>query len=797
MTKLFIFLLLLISIDAISQADKAKIHASTIDAVALEELVLQKVNKLRDSLKLKTLVKDKILNKAALDQSDYQLMIKRLTHKQKTWNKKTPFDRVAYYEGTHSLVGENCAFTFFNKSVRLKKVKKAVYINSQELIAEAIFNSWKHSPGHYANMVNPDYVTTGINFAIDPKTNKIYATQVFGGTVYKAPAGIELTKNAHGITKGTEKQCAKTKAYKYGSEFFANYTINEKGEVYLYFHDLNYFKNILSGVNDAVAVDIIKRDQLPCGGANIFHGNPVHDGIMQKPIYYYELYKNNEATQDNYLLTKLGTVPKALRGEYQVNTMVIKNNKLCYTSYPVSVPQGQIPLFPFKPLFDSARTATILPDTINKTLTFYIPFNRGEINYDSRAFKTFYNRVSGYKNYITAINVNSYSSVEGSVKQNQYLQTQRLNKIIKTIKSTNIPASVPVKGKAQENWDLFYKQIDNPIYGFLKDKSKSEVKAYFNDKNNLMYFDAFLKAQRTAVVTVSINGVIDANTNESAFDLSLAYQNKLMLNQTKQANAIMSKVLRDFDYKSDFPYDLFYSDSIAVGNSNLISLTNQWAMLLNIDWFNITKKEGEEGMKLASETKHYVPFQYNMYCSAVKYMFNEIDTIGSTSDLLGKIQALKKHKSWGKYSNQISNEEYNRLIINYHLGLLKVNRRYRRYGKVDESLKVIKNYFVKADMTLVEAKKMALFFNEYYRFDWSVEILKPYMDKEGEIDEDALFVFVKTASLLRDDFTDDDYFKYMSMAQAKNNKRFCAWLNKDFQLLRSKKTKEVYCKVCK
>lgn len=71
MTKLFIFLLLLISINAISQADKAKIHASTIDAVALENLVLQKVNKLRDSLTLKTLVKDNILNKAALDQSDY------------------------------------------------------------------------------------------------------------------------------------------------------------------------------------------------------------------------------------------------------------------------------------------------------------------------------------------------------------------------------------------------------------------------------------------------------------------------------------------------------------------------------------------------------------------------------------------------------------------------------------------------------------------------------------------------------------------------------------------------------
>lgn len=771
-----------------------KLHPKSIDFEVLESTILEKVNKLRDSLSLSKLTKDKILNKAALDHSDYQNQFKKLTHDQKRFRKESPFDRVLYYGGSHSTVGENVAFSYINKSVKLKngQVEKN---NTIESIAESLFQGWKHSPGHYANMINEDYFTTGINFSIDEKSNKIYATQVFGGKPYYPPKGVEIPKDAYGIEEGSKKLCDKIETYKYGSEFFANYLIQEGRDIYIYFHDLNYFKQILSGINDAIAIDVIEREQLPCDKPNIFHGNAVHDGVMLQPTYYYELYKNNKATQPNYLYSYLGTIPDEIKGEFQINTLMIKSNKLCFNSYPVSVPSKPIPLFKFIPLVDTIIDSEINPDTLDIKMDFKVPFERGEFNFTSREFKEMYNKIKGYKKFIKKIDVQTYSSVEGTTQQNIYLQEQRAKAIVSQIKKADLPSNVIMNVTSEENWKMFYEQVKKGDLDFLEDKTKEEVKAFFTNKNNLLLYDYALTEQRTASVTVYIEGIIDANKTNDLYDLSLAYQNKIKKKQSQQARAVMKKVISNANWKEDFPFEIFYAGLNDPGHQNLVTVNNQVALLLTIDWFTISNEEHNALETIVDANKNYFPLKYNMYCHLIKHMFYTQDSLVTPSKLLQEIKKLKIIDGWDKYKNQLTEEDYNRLILNYHLGALKLYRQNRNYEKVNESLQVIKEYFVKANMTLEEANKMALFFNEYYRFDWSIEILKPYID-EGDADEESIFTFVQTATLLRDEFPNDDYWKYMNMAQNKNKKRFCEWLNKDFQLLRYKGIKKVYCEVC-
>jgi hypothetical protein len=47
-------------------------------------------------------------------------------------------------------------------------------------LAKAIFESWKTSPPHLANMLDPDVSETGLAIGHDPKSERYYAVQEFG-----------------------------------------------------------------------------------------------------------------------------------------------------------------------------------------------------------------------------------------------------------------------------------------------------------------------------------------------------------------------------------------------------------------------------------------------------------------------------------------------------------------------------------------------------------------------------------------------------------------------------------------
>ena len=57
-------------------------------------------------------------------------------------------------------------------------------------IGAQLFEQWRNSPGHYANMVSPDANALGIGLAYNSATKSWYATQNFAG--YQNPTGSGL-----------------------------------------------------------------------------------------------------------------------------------------------------------------------------------------------------------------------------------------------------------------------------------------------------------------------------------------------------------------------------------------------------------------------------------------------------------------------------------------------------------------------------------------------------------------------------------------------------------------------------
>lgn len=144
-----------------------------LNYIDLEDGVLQLINEHRKTLKLTPLEKDVVLKKAAQDQSDYMLSIKKLAHEQNTVAKKYPKNRIQFYGGTD--------FNVYGENVLYLTVEAKTYSKEDiAILAKKIYLEWKESPPHYKNMSSNEYAFASLAFTFDTKTKRLYATTVFG-----------------------------------------------------------------------------------------------------------------------------------------------------------------------------------------------------------------------------------------------------------------------------------------------------------------------------------------------------------------------------------------------------------------------------------------------------------------------------------------------------------------------------------------------------------------------------------------------------------------------------------------
>lgn len=150
------------------------------EVAIIEQLVYKKIDSLRAKKKLKGLSVNSKLKEAATMHAIWMNEKGKLSHIQNKSKTKTPQKRVAIVGGDASFIGENVAYTLYNTELRTKKGKP--YINqTYEAIANDLVKMWRHSKGHYKNIITKGYVTTGVAISVDKSDNKIYAVQVFGG----------------------------------------------------------------------------------------------------------------------------------------------------------------------------------------------------------------------------------------------------------------------------------------------------------------------------------------------------------------------------------------------------------------------------------------------------------------------------------------------------------------------------------------------------------------------------------------------------------------------------------------
>ncbi len=190
----FLFLSLL-SLKA--QSPRDTVDFDNPDISLIENLVREKIDSLRLCQHLRPLRYDFILNKAAEDQAFYLMTRNKISHYQGHYKKHDVLQRLRFFGAENlTLAGENLLWQHPGRLLHWSKMKRKYvprFFYTYDSLAAAIVAAWVKSPGHYRNLLMPEYNRTAVAIAFDMRRKNLICVQVFASVPVngkKASAGI-------------------------------------------------------------------------------------------------------------------------------------------------------------------------------------------------------------------------------------------------------------------------------------------------------------------------------------------------------------------------------------------------------------------------------------------------------------------------------------------------------------------------------------------------------------------------------------------------------------------------------
>lgn len=533
---------------------------SSVNEKYLEHLIKTKIDSVRKSLNLAVLFNDSILYVASKHHSEYMKNNRKLTHNEaNTRTHKTPQDRVDSYGGKNYLVGENVIYSYYNTALKNKKGKE--YTNyTYEDLANDFVNGWVNSPGHYANIINPDYQITGLSISVNPERKQVYSTQKFASVnfKYQFEENQKMFEYSPLIKSSTTTKFDKSKAeyidkkfewnlkpvkYKDGSLCDScNYAVENseyktrlemKGRsVYLKSNDAPMISQMITKWRDGLALEFVEYTAYDCGNPEYYkeasrrNGQSIFNGKVSKPIYRRDLRKGYKKVKPKskkrkyrwfqnmgkkgkpeYFYIKLGKIPKEMNGYFEINVVVIKDKKVCRIMHLTSWCGKN-----YNNSHEYQSSDTLLSEQYvcipyQDSLEFRVDFEQGKSDYTVEDIEPIIKSVTNSKFTVLNAEIAAFSSIEGSEIINNRLQRERANSLLNSI-TKNQTEKFEKYISVSENWVLFDEQIDSfPDLKALQGKTKEELKTEVN--GNIGKYENYLSKQRNAAIKLKVEFIID------------------------------------------------------------------------------------------------------------------------------------------------------------------------------------------------------------------------------------------------------------------------------------------------
>jgi uncharacterized protein YkwD len=392
--------------------------SSIIDTELLNNEIIKEVNKLRKKVNVEPIQKEIALLSASKDHANYMLSKKKITHKQRNQQKKTPKNRVDFYGQQFSRVGENVQLSNLNLNASPKD-KKHPKIDTYEKLAEQLVLGWKNSPPHYANMINADFSTSYTSIAVGPN-GEIYACQLLGGSKYEDK--YKEQKDTIEFKPDRPWRCWRCRIRPPAGKIIV---LEDSTIIYQEIHSRFFFNLLVKPEflssrmrffkprKDGLAADIILKSQFTCDSNSYQNGLSNFRGIPLEPVYKKD-YKGG--IHIGYTEIILGKVPSYINEEFEVNLVVIQNNRPCSNTLFNVIPSGfhvDIPLsYGFDPLVSKFKCHK------NDTIYKRIYFDKSKVTPRDSVLAEIKKLIKINKGHIQKIEINGFASIEGATEKN-------------------------------------------------------------------------------------------------------------------------------------------------------------------------------------------------------------------------------------------------------------------------------------------------------------------------------------------------------------------------------------------
>lgn len=784
---------ILLSLFLFSQTPDDEINFKEFDAAFFENLLEEKVNAYRKEKGIHLLETDEYLYLAALDQSKYIFKTKKATSNQPTKKKATPFDRVIFYDGLHSLVAENNSIIVTKRKVKIGSIKKSVLLKSYKDVSDYVFETWKKSKSFSKSMLNPAFYRFSTATEVDEKEKIIVVTQVYASTPFNLPEGVKYEKENYKVAAYNREKCnSLEKKYGYLPELMSDNLYFKDGQIYFYFHDLALFKDVLKESNDAIALDIISREQFACGAGNVYFPSKIHKGIMLPPIHKSQLFGKNELKKEGQLEVSLGPIPPYVdTNNVEFNLLIIKDDCLCQTIVYNSLGGENLKSLNLGFVVDTLSVSNQADSIINQ-LKFTVPFERNKFQYNDDDIKPFLDSIELKRFDLKKIEIVAYSSIEGGVKGNETLQSKRAKSILKAINNYNL-TDVETNIILKENWEGFYESLKgSPYEKEFSKKTQEEIREIINTDTLNYNLEPYLEDQRKADITLTVEKIFmdDALLKVVPERLKRSLENKDYVKARVYQSILLSNVKKGkIDKEVVLNMEIPHLKETVVLNNNQIAFKWYYSSTTNRDSLHKELLRDIENQLHISPTNNYL--LYNKLLLNLLLWTNKYSRVTNPKYLLKDIKLL--------YNTGIANWKVNQLMLNYHLISADFYYESKKFPEREKALKEVRKILLQSQLTRDQTFRISNYFMFQMRIDWGIELMKPWV-KKATIDEDFLFTFLTIAIYNKELVPEKEYVQFMARAKEMNQERFCSlfgYPNMSFQLLEDLPVKEMYCKTCK
>ncbi len=292
----------------------------------LVEIIYKEINKHRIIKGLDSLKENKILKKASEDQAEY-MAFNRFTTLEQSGKKKTTGDRAIYYGGSRKVT----------EDVMKMPVKKGKELFTYKKVADDIIFKWLTGKNSAEIFYNPNYIFIGIGAEIDNYGSKTYISAVLGnyssfnyGVNRRKELKVPFSTNEYGLMPFDPDECKNCNKFR-NIEKLQKGLYVKNNKIYFKYDNLKALNKLIKNPEDALAVDVIQKEQYSCNGNNIIDNNLINKGILLKPIFSKKLYQKNliSGKKVEKINVCMGKFPKGITGNYELNLLVIQNKHVC------------------------------------------------------------------------------------------------------------------------------------------------------------------------------------------------------------------------------------------------------------------------------------------------------------------------------------------------------------------------------------------------------------------------------------------------------------------------------------